>query len=69
MDTRHLAELLWDYDNILELLETAGLPMEQMRLLDGERMLLHNQIIEEVQRLGYTVRTREEAVWMARQIV
>lgn len=68
-DTRHLAELLNDYDATIEIMQTSGLPIEQIRSLEGERMVLHDMIIEEVQRLGYTVNTREDAVWIARQIV
>jgi hypothetical protein len=68
-NTAHLAELLRDYDEVLNLIETSGLPIEQIRVLDGERMLLHDSIIAEVQRLGYTVRSRSEGLWIARQIV
>lgn len=67
-DTRHLAELLQDYDLIRDLIETCG-DMEQMRQLESNRMITHDMIIEEVQRLGYEVRTREDALWIARQIV
>jgi len=65
----HLDELLRDYDAILHLLETSGLPMDNIKVLDSERMLLHDSIIAEVQRLGHTVRNREEGLWIARQIV
>lgn len=68
-DTRHLAELLSDYNEVLALIETSGFPIEQIRILDGEQMLLHDRIIEEVKRLGYTVNSREDALWITRQIV
>lgn len=58
-----------DYDSIIEMIQTSGLPIEQIQALDSERMVLHEMIIEEVKRLGYTIRTREEAVWKARQII
>jgi len=67
--TAHLAELLRDYDEVLNLIETSGLPTEQIHALDQQRVVLHDMIIEEVQRLGYTVRSRSEGLWRARQIV
>jgi hypothetical protein len=68
-DTRHLAELLEDYDSTIDLLQTSGLPIEQIQALDSQRMVLHDMIIEEVKRLGYAVTSREDAVWKARQLV
>jgi hypothetical protein len=68
-DTSHLAELLNDYDNVIAAMETSGLPIEQIKELEGMRMVLHDMIIEEVERLGYETRTRSEAIWIARQIV
>jgi hypothetical protein len=70
LDRKHgTAELLNDYDSIIEMIQTSGLPIEQIQALDSERMVLHEMIIEEVKRLGYTIRTREEAVWKTRQII
>ncbi|NJN65369.1 MAG: hypothetical protein HC884_00970 [Chloroflexaceae bacterium] len=68
-DTRHLAELLSDYNATIGMMQTSGLPIEEIQALESERMVLHNMIIEEVKRLGYTVRSREEAIWIAQQIV
>jgi hypothetical protein len=68
-DTTHLAALLEEYDEIIGIIETSGLPMEQMQVPDGDRIILHNRIIEEVERLGYTVRSRAEGLWIAQQIV
>jgi hypothetical protein len=66
-DTTHLAELLAEYKETIDLLQTSGLPMEEIKELEAQRMVLHDMIIEEVQRLGYVVHSREDALWKARQ--
>ncbi len=68
-NTTHLSELLNDYDDTINIIQTSGLPIEQIQALDSQRMVLHDMIIEEVQRFGYTIKSREDALWIARQLV
>jgi bifunctional DNase/RNase len=67
-DTTHLATLLEEYDETIQAMETAGFEYADLQAMEGQRMVLHDMIIEEVKRLGYTVRSREESVWKARQL-
>lgn len=68
-DTAHLATLLGEYKETIDLMQTSGVPIEQIKELESQRMILHDMIIEEVQRLGYEVHSREDALWKARQLI
>ncbi len=67
-DTTHLATLLEEYDETISIMENAGFEYADMQAMESQRMVLHDMIIEEVKRLGYTVRSRKDALWIARHI-
>ena len=58
----HLIQLALDYRRVINLIEHGGLSTEDRQRLNGDRSVLHDQIIEEFARLRQPVTSREEAM-------
>lgn len=65
----HLIQLALDYRKLINLIEQGGLSTEEIQHLNGDRSVLHNQIIEEFAHLGQPVTSREEAMQKALRLV
>lgn len=60
-----IAILIEEYDDTVQGMERES-DIDVMKALERQRMILHEQIIDEVKRMGIQPHTREEAVWIAR---
>ena len=58
---RHLSNLCHEYQQLVELIESGRLETEEIRHLNGERSVLHDQIMEEMQRLRIAFDDRDDA--------
>ena len=64
----HLIQLTIEYKETIDLIESGGLETEEVQQLYGQRSLLHNDIIAELERLNIPVNSREDAMRKAYQI-
>lgn len=61
----HLVQLARDYLKIIERTQDPSYTMEELQILSSERTVLHDQIIEELRRLGKPIDHREAAMRFA----
>ena len=61
----HLAQLAREYLEIIERAEDTSLTSEERQILSSERTVLHDQVIEELRRLGQPKEDREAAMKFA----
>lgn len=64
----HLVNLCQDYQEMIDLIESGTLETEEIRQLNGERSVLHDQIMEEMTRLGMAFTDRVDAMRQALKI-
>jgi hypothetical protein len=64
----HLIALVQEYRELTELLESGLLETADVLGVLGQRQTTHDQIIEELARLGQPVNTRQEALDIADRI-
>jgi hypothetical protein len=64
----HLINLCRDYQELVELIQSGMLDTDDIRELNGQRSVLHEQIMAELTRLGKPFRDREHARNLAFQI-
>jgi hypothetical protein len=64
----HLATLCQEYQELIDLLQGGMLDTEDLRILQGQRSVIHDQIMEEMTRLGLTYADRAEAMRKAIKI-
>lgn len=64
----HLVSLCREYQDMVELIQSGTLETEEIRYLNGQRSVLHDQLMEELRRLGKPFRDREHARNLAFQI-
>lgn len=60
-----LVQLAWEYQEIIEHAQDTSLTYEERLILSSDRTVLHDQIIEELRRLGQPIEDREEAMKFA----
>jgi hypothetical protein len=63
-----LIQLTLEYREIIEQTESGMLETEERRVLLGDRSILHDMIIAEMERLGIPIQGREDAMRKAYQI-
>lgn len=63
-----LFTLCREYQEMVELIQSGMLETDEIRQLNGQRSVLHDQLIEELSRLGKPFRDREHARDLAFQI-
>lgn len=61
----HLVTLCREYQEMVELIQSGMLETDEIRQLNGQRSVIHDQIMEELRRLGKPFRDREHARDMA----
>lgn len=64
----HLISLCRDYQEIIDLTQSGGLETDEIRELNGQRSVLHEQVMEEMTRLGMTFTDRGDAMRQAVKI-
>ena len=64
-DYAYLAQLAKEYKKTIERTEDPSFTMDELQILLSERTVLHDQIIEELLRLGIPVKSREDAMKFA----
>lgn len=64
----HLITLCREYQELIDQIESGGLETEEIRYLNGQRSVLHDQIMAEMKRVGVSFRDREHARNKAIQI-
>lgn len=64
----HLISLCREYQEMIDYIEGGGLETEEIRYLNGQRSVLHDQVMEEMTRLGMTFSDRADAMRKAVQI-
>lgn len=62
-----LINMVCEYRDIIDLTESGNLETEEIRILLGDRSVLHDAIIEEMQRLKIPVVDRDDAMIKAYQ--
>ncbi|RRR72137.1 MAG: hypothetical protein EI684_10510 [Candidatus Viridilinea halotolerans] len=58
----HLITLSHEYQELIDSTEMGGLETEEIRYLNGQRSVLHDQIMEEMMRLGMHFTDRGDAM-------
>jgi hypothetical protein len=64
----HLIQLVQEYREIIDQVEHGGLETEEIRYLQGQRSVTHDQIIEEFVRLKIPFVDREDVMRQAFRI-
>jgi hypothetical protein len=64
----HLINLCRDYQDIIDLTQSGGLDTDEIRELNGQRSVLHEQVMEEMRRLGMPFTDRADAMRQAVKI-
>jgi hypothetical protein len=64
----HLASLCQDYQELVEQIQSGMLETDEIRELNGQRSVLHEQIMAEMKRIGKPFKDREHARNLAFQI-
>ena len=58
----HLISLCRDYQEIIDLTQSGGLETDEVRELNGQRSVLHEQVMEEMRRHGMAFADRADAM-------
>lgn len=58
----HLINLCRDYQEIIDLIQSGTLETDEVRELNGQRSVLHEQVMEEMTRLGMSFSDRAHAM-------
>jgi hypothetical protein len=61
-DHARLVQLAWEYQQVIERAQDPSYTMEDLQILSSERTVLHDQIIEELRRLGKPIEDRAAAM-------
>lgn len=64
----HLVSLCREYQEMIDTIEGGGLETEEIRYLNGQRSVLHDQVMEEMTRLRMTFTARADAMRQAVKI-
>jgi hypothetical protein len=64
----HLFSLCREYQEMVEQIQSGMLETDDIRALNSQRSVLHDQIMEELTRLGKPFKSREHARNMAFQL-
>ena len=64
----HLISLCRDYQEIIDLIQSGTLETDEVRELNGQRSVLHEQVMEEMARLGMRFTDRADAMRQAIKI-
>lgn len=64
----YLLTLVQEYRDVIALIESGQLETHEILFELGQRQIIHDQIIEELSRLGQPVNTRQEALDIADRI-
>lgn len=64
----HLIQLCKEYKEIIDQMRSGRFETEEIHYLSGQRTVLHDQIIAEMEHLGIIIEDREEAMQRAFQI-
>jgi hypothetical protein len=57
-----------EYQELIDQIESGGLETEEIRYLNGQRSVLHDQVMEEMARLGMPFSDRADAMRQAVKI-
>ncbi|NTW97100.1 MAG: hypothetical protein HGB28_00930 [Oscillochloris sp.] len=64
----HLVNLCRDYQEIIDQTQSGMLETDEIRELNGQRSVLHEQVMQEMRQLGLTFTNREDAMRKAFKI-
>jgi cell division FtsZ-interacting protein ZapD len=64
----HLINLCRDYQEMIDLIQSGTLETDEVRELNGQRSVLHEQVMEEMTRLGMPFADRVDAMRQAVKI-
>ncbi|WP_129628248.1 hypothetical protein [Candidatus Oscillochloris fontis] len=64
----YLISLCREYQQLVDDIQSGMLETDEIRELNGQRTVLHEQVMEEMQRLGISFTDREHAMRQAFQI-